>query len=163
MQLMCEVLGEETRGVAFGQLYKKITQTCKFFPSPAEILEIAGLKKKTARELATDFVDEALHLLIYEPKEAYAKLGAEGYRYAKHIGMDPYGLKAGTIKPEFKRGEWIDRAERDYKVQMGEELPVLEASKAEGFLKVIEGKMKNEDEPKALGIAKTNEDTPGVV
>lgn len=107
-----EILADDFENLSTKELYKAVVRNCKFFPSPAELLEIAGLKPETDRSKAENFVDQCIHLFTTNSQEAYNILGGKAYKLAKSIGMDPYGLKTGSQDAKFSRSMWVDRAEK---------------------------------------------------
>ncbi len=112
MQVYMGVLKSKLRDQDLNQLSEKILSTCRFFPSVAEILDHAGNKSQSHRELATEFVDQMI-ALMQGSENVYEYAGAANYNFWKRtIGIARFDLN--HIEPKFHRGDWIDRVTRAY-------------------------------------------------
>ena len=60
------------------------------------------------------FVDKAIYQFTHNPKNAFNELGSTLYNFAKKIGIDPYGIKNGSIQPKFQRRSWVTSATEFY-------------------------------------------------
>lgn len=142
LDLYWNALGPYFENESLNKLYATIIRSCKFFPTPAEMLELSGKAPVTQRKKAEDWIDEAIFLMTYKSGEAYELMGAQNYRYAKSIGMDPYGLKTGQQNPAFHRGKWAEKLERDW--AKAENPAQLEEHDAGAFFRELEQRTENQ-------------------
>ena len=109
------------------ELLEKLIINCRFFPTVAEIMETAGGRKQTHRQLASDFVD-TMTALFFSNCNVYETAGAANYKFWKDtIGIMKFDFQ--NIDPKFHRGEWIDKIERAYdRAASTKDLPALESA-----------------------------------
>lgn len=111
-------LKKELAHVPLKPLIQKLVEGCQFFPSVKEILNAAGARKQTRRELATEFVDTML-ALMEGSGNIYELAGTANCDFWKDCtgisaGMTKQDIKSGNLETRFLRGQWIDAAERAY-------------------------------------------------
>lgn len=101
------------------EIFEKVQEEAKFFPSIAEIVEVMeemGLYRRALcdRELAGQIVDEII-AACQSGGNTFEILGRERYEIMKNVlGFVAYDIRNGHIEPRFHRKMWIAKLERHF-------------------------------------------------
>lgn len=112
-KLYVEAVHEYIQGIDQGHVYKTVTRSCEYFPTPKQLIDLFH-KPSDHHQDAIEFVDRMIIAFTNSGIEGreYAGLGKAGYNIAKNVlGVDRWAFTSGRVKPEYNRKAWIEAVE----------------------------------------------------
>lgn len=143
--LYVEAVHEVLLGQDLKQAFVTITQSCEFFPTPFQLVQ---LFRPNHESTAANFVDRMI-LAFKGPVAEFAGLGREGYYLAKDVlGVTRHDFQQG-IKPDMLRKQWIETLTRHMENTPVATKVALEASKMP-MPRAIPGKQDSQEDAEKL-------------